>query len=52
MSNPLEIRPVGTVQSPLRDRGSAPLQADEGAPAAWLVFDESVGEALNGPRTG
>lgn len=46
MSNRFEIRPVGRVQSPLRDRGSAPLQADEGAPAAWLVFDESVGEAL------
>ena len=46
MSELFEIRPIGTVRSPLRDRDSAPLQADEGAPAAWLVFDASVDEAL------
>ena len=46
VNDPFEIRPIGTVRSPLRDRSSAPLQADEGAPAAWLVFDASVGEAL------
>lgn len=46
MSELFEIRPIGTVRSPLRDRDSAPLQADEGAPGAWLVFDASVDEAL------
>ena len=32
--------PIGRVESPLRDRASAPLQGDEGAPAADLVLDE------------
>ena len=51
VSGPFEIRPIGTVRSPLRDRGSAPLQADEGAPGAWLEFDASVGEALKDLRS-
>jgi tRNA-Thr(GGU) m(6)t(6)A37 methyltransferase TsaA len=34
------------VHSPLRDLDSAPRQADEGAPSAWLEFDDSVSEAL------
>lgn len=46
MTDPFAIRPIGRVRSPLRDRDSAPLQADESAPTAWLVFDESVSEAL------
>ena len=44
--DPFLIRPVGRVESPLRDRDAAPRQADEGAPAAWLVFDDSVIAAL------
>jgi tRNA-Thr(GGU) m(6)t(6)A37 methyltransferase TsaA len=47
MSSGFELRPVGIVESPLLDRADAPLQADEGAPPAWLAFDESVREALN-----
>ncbi len=47
MSSGFELRPVGTVESPLLARADAPLQADEGAPPAWLAFDESVREALN-----
>lgn len=46
MNDPFLIRPVGRVESPLRDRDTAPLQADEGAPPAWLVFDPSVSDAL------
>jgi tRNA-Thr(GGU) m(6)t(6)A37 methyltransferase TsaA len=34
-----EVRTIGRVESPLTDPGSAPRQADEGAPVAWLVFD-------------
>jgi tRNA-Thr(GGU) m(6)t(6)A37 methyltransferase TsaA len=45
-----ELRPVGRVQSPLRDREAAPLQGDEGAPEALLVFDEAVAEGLRGLR--
>jgi tRNA-Thr(GGU) m(6)t(6)A37 methyltransferase TsaA len=33
------------VESPLTDRESAPHQGDEGAPAAWLVFDPTVRDA-------
>jgi tRNA-Thr(GGU) m(6)t(6)A37 methyltransferase TsaA len=40
-----EIRPVGHVESVLADRASAPRQGDEGAPAAWLVFDADVAVA-------
>jgi tRNA-Thr(GGU) m(6)t(6)A37 methyltransferase TsaA len=39
------VRPVGWVESPLVDRDQAPLQGDEGAPEAWLVFDPGVREA-------
>ena len=40
------LRPIGRVESPLRDLDAAPRQGDEGAPAAWLIFDESVTTAL------
>jgi tRNA-Thr(GGU) m(6)t(6)A37 methyltransferase TsaA len=42
------VRPVGHVSSPLTDRDSAPRQPDEGAPAAWLVFEEEYAAALDG----
>jgi tRNA-Thr(GGU) m(6)t(6)A37 methyltransferase TsaA len=41
-----QVSPVGWVDSPLKDRGQAPRQGDEGAPAAWLVFEPSVSEAI------
>jgi tRNA-Thr(GGU) m(6)t(6)A37 methyltransferase TsaA len=46
MSDQPQLRLIGRVESPLRDPADAPLQADEGAPAAWLVFDDAVGDAL------
>ena len=48
----LEIRPVGRVESPLRDRAAAPKQGNEGAPEAWLVFDPELLEALHGIEVG
>ena len=48
----MELVPVATVQSSLKDRASAPNQGDEGAPDAWLVFDPSVAEALYGIEAG
>jgi tRNA-Thr(GGU) m(6)t(6)A37 methyltransferase TsaA len=42
----LGLRVIGRVESPLADPGQAPKQADEGAPAAWLVLDETVAPAL------
>jgi tRNA-Thr(GGU) m(6)t(6)A37 methyltransferase TsaA len=41
-----ELRPIGHVESPLRDRAAAPKQGDEGAPAAVLVFEERFGAGL------
>jgi len=49
---PLNLRPVGTVESPLTDAASAPKQGDEGAPDAWLVFEPEVADALEGIRVG
>ena len=48
----LEVRVIGRVESPLTDPGSAPRQADEGAPAAWLVFDVAVLPGLADLRPG
>ena len=41
-----EVRAIGKVESPLTDLQSTPLQADEGAPEAWLVFEPEVLEGL------
>jgi tRNA-Thr(GGU) m(6)t(6)A37 methyltransferase TsaA len=49
---PLELRPIGRVESPLADRADAPRQGDEGAPEAWLALDPAVGEALAGVAPG
>jgi tRNA-Thr(GGU) m(6)t(6)A37 methyltransferase TsaA len=34
-----ELRPIGTVESSLVDRASAPKQGHEGAPDAWIAFE-------------
>jgi len=41
-----EVTPIGWVESPLVDMADAPKQGDEGAPDAWLVFDEGVGTGM------
>jgi tRNA-Thr(GGU) m(6)t(6)A37 methyltransferase TsaA len=43
---------IGTVESALTDRASAPKQGDEGAPDAWIVFDAAVADALGGIAAG
>jgi tRNA-Thr(GGU) m(6)t(6)A37 methyltransferase TsaA len=48
----MELVTIGTVESPLNDRASAPKQGDEGAPEAWLVFETEVTEALDGIDVG
>ena len=48
----MELVAVGTVESPLTDLASAPKQGDEGAPEAWLVFDERFADALDGIAAG
>jgi tRNA-Thr(GGU) m(6)t(6)A37 methyltransferase TsaA len=47
-----ELIPIGTVESPLTDRASAPKQGDEGAPDAWLALHSEVAEGLDGIRPG
>ena len=44
----IELTPIGRVESELTDRASAPKQGSEGAPDAWLVFEPSVLDGLDG----
>jgi tRNA-Thr(GGU) m(6)t(6)A37 methyltransferase TsaA len=46
------IFPIGRVESPLTDRATAPKQGLEGAPDAWLHFDDSVKEGLRDLQVG
>lgn len=48
----VELRPIGTVESPLTELASAPRQPDEDAPAGVLVLDERWAPALEGLRVG
>lgn len=45
MTDPV-LRLIGRVESTLQTRAEAPRQGDEGAPEAWIAFDESVRAAL------
>ena len=47
-----ELRPVATVRSTLTDLDAAPKQGHEGAPEAWLEFEDDVLDALDGLRAG
>jgi tRNA-Thr(GGU) m(6)t(6)A37 methyltransferase TsaA len=47
-----EVKVIGRVESPLTDLESAPRQADEGAPEAWLVFEPEMLEGLRSLRPG
>lgn len=42
----MEVRPIGQVASPLTDRAAAPKQGDEGAPDAWLVFEQEFADGI------
>ncbi|MCW7941456.1 methyltransferase [Streptomyces hygroscopicus] len=46
------LRPIERVQSTLTDRAAAPRRPDEGAPDAWLVFDDRYAPALDGLAPG
>ena len=47
-----EVQAIGRVESPLTELEAAPRQADEGAPAAWLVFEPELLEGLRSLRPG
>src|SRR5215207_11166389 len=46
MAQPVELTPIGRVESALTDPTSAPKQGSEGALDAWLVFEPAVLEGL------
>ena len=46
------VRPIGWVESALVDLDMAPRQGDEGAPDAWLVFDQAMTEGIRGLQPG
>ena len=48
----MELTPIGFVESMLVERSAAPKQGHEGAPDAWLVFDERVAAGLEGLQVG
>jgi tRNA-Thr(GGU) m(6)t(6)A37 methyltransferase TsaA len=48
----IELTPIGRVESELADPASAPKQGREGAPEAWLVFEASVLDGLDGLEPG
>lgn len=48
----LVVEPIGTVESPLDDRESAPKQGYEGSPNAWLVFEPTVLQGLQNLQGG
>ena len=48
----MKLVAIGTVESPLTDRASAPKQGDEGAPEAWLAFEPAFADALDGIAAG
>jgi tRNA-Thr(GGU) m(6)t(6)A37 methyltransferase TsaA len=47
-----EVKAIGRIESSLTDLESAPRQADEGAPEAWLVFEPEMREGLRSLRSG
>jgi tRNA-Thr(GGU) m(6)t(6)A37 methyltransferase TsaA len=51
-NEPVELTPIGRVESPLTDPAAAPKQGDEGAPEAWLVVAPDLIEGLDGIKAG
>lgn len=49
---PLQLQPIGHVESSLVDTATAPKQGEEGTPEAWLVFDGRFGAGLEGLSPG
>jgi tRNA-Thr(GGU) m(6)t(6)A37 methyltransferase TsaA len=48
----MDVWPIGHVESKLVDASAAPKQGNEGAPQAWLVFEEAVATGLADLRAG
>jgi tRNA-Thr(GGU) m(6)t(6)A37 methyltransferase TsaA len=52
MTGPFEVRPVGRVESPLKSLADSPMQGDEGAPDAELVFEDEYAPGLRSIAVG
>lgn len=48
----MQLISIGRVESALRRREDAPKQGDEGAPDAWLAFDDAYRGGLDGIAAG
>jgi tRNA-Thr(GGU) m(6)t(6)A37 methyltransferase TsaA len=48
----IELRPIGRVESPLKEPAGAPKQADEGAPEAILALEPAFVAGLTGLKPG
>ena len=48
----MNLRPVGTLHSSLKDRKDAPRQGGEGAPDAWIEIEPWARDALLGIAVG
>jgi tRNA-Thr(GGU) m(6)t(6)A37 methyltransferase TsaA len=47
-----EVKPIGIVRSPLKERRDAPKQGKEGAPDAWIEITPEAMEATEGLAAG
>ena len=47
-----EVRPIGRIESPLKELRNVPKQGDEGAPDALLVIEPRYADALTGLKAG
>ena len=47
-----ELRPIGLIRSPIKDRKHAPMQGSEGAPDAWLEIRPFAAQGLHRLRAG
>ena len=52
MSAEVVVRPLGVIESVLKERSEAPKQESEGAPDAWLEVQEWAAPALEGLAPG
>lgn len=50
--DPIQLRPVGRVESPLTEAAAAPKQGDEGAPETTIALDPAYAEAAADLRPG
>jgi tRNA-Thr(GGU) m(6)t(6)A37 methyltransferase TsaA len=47
-----QLRPIGVIRSPIKDRKLAPMQGSEGAPDVWLEIRSFAAQGLHRLRAG